>query len=430
MGRRFIPLAIVTSLLAFVVAAGSVALAPEFPRLWPAAVALVTLGGITPLIYSVNVRVLPVFSRRTWQSAPLIYAAIVAALTGAWFVFAGRASGWDWLETAGAVSALAGGLFFCVSVIRLFRSPVVSKAAAPLPFPEQGEVDRIGTRFTRLSSYYLLFGLVTGLMLTFWSPDRGRWDLVWAHALLVGWFLSMASGIAYHVLPRWTSGRWRRPRLIQVHLRLVELGLPFMVLALALGVRWLFFIAGPLQAAAVLIFLWNIVPLVRKLPGLSRLGVIGAAIFLGLGVSLGASMAVDPDNHAILRHTHAQINLFGWSGLLISGIGYYLFPRLAGQPLRWPLLAKAHLIAQMVGIVVSATAWWWYLSIDRAASVFITGGSLLSAAGFLVFAVIIAATFRGSRRGAVASVALQRQRARSATLDVSPRTESSVARRT
>src|SRR5690606_15579552 len=115
-----------------------------------------------------------------------------------WLVFAGRAIPNDNLEMNGAFAALAGGLLFVSSVIRLFRSPRVSNARPPLPFPEQEAVDRIGTHFMRLAGTFLLLGLVVGVLLHFWSPARGRWDLVWAHLLLVGWFLSMASGVLYH----------------------------------------------------------------------------------------------------------------------------------------------------------------------------------------------------------------------------------------
>ena len=403
MGPRFVPVAVVASLLGFVGAAFAAGLAPGQATLWQAAVGLVVIGGITPLIYVVNLRVVPVFARRMWPSPRPLYAAAVASIAGGWLIFAGRAVGSSLVDTAGDLLALAGGLFFMVAIVRLFRSPVTAKVAAPLPFPEQAVVDRIGTRFTSLAGVFLLVGLAVGVMLDFWVPARGRWDLVWAHTMLLGWFLTMAAGVCYHVMPRWTDGRWRHPALIRAHLVLVELGLPIMLVALALDVSWLFLVAGPLQAAALLLFLANIVPLARRLPRVPRIGVTAAASFLALGVLVGASMAIDPVHHVTMRFSHAEINLFGWAGLLVSGVGTYLFPRFAGRPLRWPRLAIAQVIVQSTGVVVGAVAWWWYLSVDPAAGTWVTVGNLLAALGLAIFTTIVWATFRARRPSAVSS---------------------------
>jgi hypothetical protein len=412
LGRRFVPAAVVSAVLAFAVAAGSIGFVPDSSRLWGASLALVILGGITPLIYTVNLRIVPVFSRRSWPAPRLLYSGIVAGALGGWVVVAGRALGDAWIERAGSLLALAGGVLFSVSVMRLFRSPVTNTVAPPLPFPEQAAVDRIATRFTALAGLYLLLGLSVGLMLTFWTPDRGRWPVVWAHTLLVGWFVTMASGVSYHVLSRWTGARWRSVRTIGLHLRLVQLGLPLMVLALALDLRALFAVAGPLQALALLLLVWNIAPLARALPALTRLGFLSAGAFLSIGVSLGASMAMIPAQATNLRITHAEINLFGWTGLLICGAGYYLFPRFFGKVLRWPRLAKAQLLAHAAGVALSAGGWWWYLAVDRAARPLLTAGALLTASSFLTFALIQALTFRGSGHVVSSGVTLQPQQRR------------------
>lgn len=405
MGRRIVPLVILSAIMAFAVAALSTAFVIEDSRLWRAAVTLVVLGGVTPLIYAVNSRIVPVFSGRQWPHPRLMYTTMLLAVAGGWVSYIGRARLDDTLIIAGAAVALAAGLLFIFNIMTLFRSPKTG-ATPPLPFPEQSAIDRIGTSFMRLASIYLLFGLIVGLMLPIWTPERGRWDLVWAHLMLVGWFVSMASGVLYHVLPRWTGERWRRPRLIRIHLLTVLVGLPLMVLALALDLDRLFMIAGPLQAAAVLLFIWNIVPPARKLPAFSGFAVVAAAVFLGLGVSLGASVAMDPANHVNMRFSHAEINLFGWGSLLICGVGYYLFPRFAGQPLRWTRLITVQLAAQVIGVTVSAFSWWWYLAVDTAAEPFITAGAWLMTASLLTFGFIIARTMLGSS-GTVSNIAVQ-----------------------
>jgi hypothetical protein len=406
MGRRFVPAVIVSAILALAVAAASMAFSLDEPRLWSASIALIMLSGLTPMIYAVNIRIVPVFSRRSWPRFRLLMAGVVSGIAGGWLVYFGRAVSGESVETAGHAAALAGGLVFVGSVISLFRSPATTNVAPPLPHPEQALIDRVGTHFMRMASGYLLLGLLIGLVSSMWTPGWGRWDLVWAHVMLLGWFLSMASGVEYHVLSRWTGERWRSPRRIQAHLVLVLVALPAMLVALASDVSWLFAVAGTLQAAALLLFIWNIGPLAFRLPAITRDGLMIAAAFLAVGVLLGASVAVDPGNHVRLRFTHAQINLLGWGGLLVSSMGYYLFPRFAGRPLQWPRLARMQLYLHAAGVLTGAVAWWWYLAVGTGASSFITAGGLMVSGSFLLFCGIVAATFQRSASAATSEVKL------------------------
>lgn len=409
-GPRFVPAVLVLGILGFAGSAASMAFATDYPRLWSAAVGLLVLSGITPLIYAVNMRVVPVFSRRDWRFPRWLQAGIACGLAGGWLVFLGRASGNETLELLGQVAAWVGGVSFAANIVLLFRAPVSARGAPPMPFPEQAAFDRVGTQFTRMAGIWLVVGLTIGVLLQVWTPYRGRWDLVWAHAMLLGWFLMMASGIAYHVLSRWTGERWRSLRRARLHFVLAACGVPVMVLALALDYTRLFAVAGTLLAATVLLFLWNILPLVLRLPQISRTAVVAAGTFLALGVLLGASVAVDPQNHTRLRFSHAQINLLGWAGLLVCGMGYYLFPRFAGQPLRWPRLARAQIVLHIVAVVLSAGAWWWYLAVGRGAETLITVGSLLVAVSFTTFSALIALTFQRSGRVVTQMINVQPRR--------------------
>jgi hypothetical protein len=403
MGPRLVPAVVVAAIISFVVASGGTALAPEFPRLWGAAVGLVILGGITPLIYAVNARIIPVFSRRDWVHPRLLAGAMFLALASGWVVFLGRAVGAGWLSGIGMLVALAGGLSFMTSIIMLFRSPMTNRPASPLPFPEQAAIDRIGIQFTRLAGMWLIVGLSIGLVISVWTPSFGRWDLVWAHAMLIGWFLSMASGVAYHVLPRWSGQQWRWPRLPLIHLRIVQLGLPVMVLALATDWQWLFFVAGPAQTVALLLFVTNLLPQARGLPVVPRLGVTAAGWMLVIGATLGAGFALDPVNHVTLRFTHAQTNLFGWTALLVCGVGYYLFPRFAGSALAWPMLARIQMAVLSGAVVVNATVWWWYVSRDQGIQPILISSGLLITLSLATFAVIVGRTFYGTSPNTVTS---------------------------
>lgn len=390
---RLLPLTLVTAGSSFSVAAWAVGRMPDRPELWKAAVALVVLGAITPLIYAVNVRIVPVFSRRTWRTPRLLAAALVLAPVGAWLTFAGRAGAYRALAAVGSGLALVAGLLFIASLFLLFRAPTSNSPAPPQPYPEHAAIDRVATHFTRLSGVYLLVGLSLGFVLALWTPSHGRWELVWAHAMLLGWFLYMASGVSYHVLARWTGCRWRHPRLIALHLRLTLVALPLMLTALALDSRRLLAVGGSLQAVALLLFVWNVLPMLKPLPAPTRWGITCAVIFLAIGVLIGASFAMDPVNHTRLRYSHAVINLFGFAGLLVSGVGYYLFPRFAGQVLPWPRLALAQVALQAAGVAALAFGLWWQVRSGAHAEAVLQVAAMMVWLGLLTFAVQIGATF-------------------------------------
>jgi hypothetical protein len=390
----------VAAIIAFAVAAATAGAALYRPVSWSAAVALAILGGIVPLIYAVTIRIVPVFSRRAWPSDRDISLQVGLTLAGAWAVYASRLVGNPRGVAVGSAFVLSGAIVLAANTTRLFRQPITGPAP-PLPYPEQATVDALATRFMRLSGVYLLLGLVVGLARSVWSPEIGRWDLVWAHALLIGFFLSTASGVAYHVLARWTGRRWRSITAIRVHLLLVVVGLPLMLLALATDENVLFAVTGPLEASAIAIFIIAIAPMLPGLPGLTRPAFIAAGVFLLVGIGLGAAFAVEPSFGARLRLVHAEINLFGWTGLLISGVGYYLVPRFAGQPLRWPRLAAAQLMILGGGVVLAAFVWlrqaqhgvpaWWPPVAQSSVAL-----------GFLLLAAIVSGTFRGRRSGTTA----------------------------
>jgi hypothetical protein len=134
------------------------------------------------------------------------------------------------------------------------------------------------------------------------------------------------------------------------------------------------------------------------LPAPSRWGITCAVVFLAIGVLIGASFAMDPVNHTRLRYSHAVINLFGFAGLLVSGAGYYLFPRFAGQVLPWPRLALAQVALQVAGVVGLAFALWWHVRHGAHADVLVLGAAIAVWLALMTFAVQIGATFLRSRQ--------------------------------
>jgi hypothetical protein len=275
----------------------------------------------------------------------------------------------------------------------------------------QAAVDRLARPFTRIAGIYLLVGLVIGLWTSLDEPASGRWDLVWAHALLLGFFLSMACGVCYHVLARWTGRSWRVVWPVRLHLLTVLAGLPLMLLALATDREELLSITGPVQAAALLLFVLNVSPFIPALPAPTRPAFIAALGALLVGVGLGATFAIAPEVGARLRQTHALLNLFGWTGLLVTGFGYYLAPRFAGRPLRWPVLVGPQLGTLTGGVALSGAGFWWRSYGDGPSALITLGGALI-ALGFVLFALMLVGTFR-SRPGPAMAAPLTLQKPRS-----------------
>jgi hypothetical protein len=402
MGKHLVPVTMIAAMAGFAVAALTVGFVPGHPLWWRAAISLAVLGGIAPMIYAVNIRIVPVFGRRSWRNLALLRAQVILLLAGAWIVFAGRVAPSKPAISIGSLLALASGLLFIVNLARLFKQPATAPSP-PTPSPIQTEIDRLAVKFTRWSGIYLQVGLIVGVITSFWTPATGRWDLVWAHAMLVGFMLTMVSGTCYHVLSRWTGHPWRSVMAIRIHLIVTILGFPFMLLALATNWTALFAVAGPLQAAALILFLVNIAPLAARLPGNSKFAVLAASLCLAVGVILGAWFANDAVAGARLRMTHAEINLFGWTGLLISGIATYLVPRFAGQPLRWPRLAAAQLGLLGAGVLTGAVA-LAFRGYGHPNPTVVLVAQALVAAGFVSLGVIIAGTFYAKKSKSPATV--------------------------
>ena len=90
---------------------------------WTASVQLAVLGGITIMIYGVNVQALPVHSGKQWRNLSLVATQVAAGIAGAWIA----ALGYGWREEAltrlGHLLALAGAALFLVNLMLLFAGP-------------------------------------------------------------------------------------------------------------------------------------------------------------------------------------------------------------------------------------------------------------------------------------------------------------------
>ena len=361
---------------------------------WTASVQLAVLGGITIMIYGVNVQALPVHSGKQWRNLSLVATQVAAGIAGAWIA----ALGYGWREEAltrlGHLLALAGAALFLVNLMLLFAGP----GARPPRIPwhqrtQQQKVDRLAIPFTMLSGLIVVIGTGLSVLLDSWQPSTGRWDLVWAHVMLLGFFFPMASGTSYHMLARWSGRDFGSLRMIGVHLIAFLIGMPAMAIALAMDAEVLLRIGAIAMAISMVAWAINILPVAWPLATAARAGITLAMIFMVIGIGLGVMFALDPVAGARLRSTHVVANLFGFAGLLISGFGYRYVPQLADvKRIRWPHLQLLQVGLVTIGCAVSmlfmGMRMYGHLEPDV-----VLWPCLLGAAGMLMFAVNTAATF-------------------------------------
>jgi cbb3-type cytochrome oxidase subunit 1 len=96
-------------------------------------------------------------------------------------------------------------------------------------------------------------------------------------------------------------------------------------------------------------------------------------VWLVAGVTLGVAMAASPAL-VVYRTAHLHLLLLGFVAGMIFGVGYHVFPRFAGRPLRHPALVPVHWWLANGGVAAMASGFAL-----RAAGV--TWGPALLAAG-------------------------------------------------
>ena len=392
--RRIIGIAVTAAPIAMAVALLLVGYSQTHGEWWNAAVKLAVLGGITVMVYGINVQALPAHSGKNWRYPELVAVQVAAAISGAWLVALGYGTRTDTLARIGTILAFIGAILFLANLMLLFTQP----GARPprIPWQErthQQKVDRLAIPFTMMSGMVVVLATGLGVVLEYWQPTQGRWDLVWAHLMLIGFFFAMASGTSYHMLGRWAEREYTSLRLIIFQIFTFLIGLPAMTIALGWDIDWLFRIGAICTATAMLCWLLNILPVAWHLPPAVRTGIAIALLFMVAGVGMGVAFAIDESLGARLRSTHVVANLFGFAGLLISGFGYRYVPQLADTAeMRWPRLCAPQIALVTVGCAFGML-FVGLRMYGQISAELVLWPCLIGAVGMLLFAANTAATF-------------------------------------
>jgi cbb3-type cytochrome oxidase subunit 1 len=120
----------------------------------------------------------------------------------------------------------------------------------------------------------------------------------------------------------------------------------------------------------------------------ARAFVQASLIWLVLGVTVGAAMAIHP-TWTIYRPVHMHMTLLGFVTMMIFGVAYHVLPRFVGRPLWSKRVAGAHVWVSNVGLAVMCVGFALRVStrVDSGAATAVLGaGGTLSALGAYLFA--------------------------------------------
>lgn len=79
-----------------------------------------------------------------------------------------------------------------------------------------------------------------------------------------------------------------------------------------------------------------------------------ALLWLVIGASIGAAMAIEP-RWVIYRAAHVHALLLGFVTMMIAGVAYHVIPRFAMAMLHSPRLARVHFVIANGGLLLMVT---------------------------------------------------------------------------
>lgn len=129
-------------------------------------------------------------------------------------------------------------------------------------------MERYPRLFILASLIYLSLGVTVGALMAVGVINPFAWRFVHFHLNFLGFLTMIVSGVAYHVIPRFTGRSIARPRLIAAHFWLANVGLLGMILTRGVAasaggksVTGMFPLFSVIAALGAWLFVWNLFPL-------------------------------------------------------------------------------------------------------------------------------------------------------------------------
>ncbi len=119
-----------------------------------------------------------------------------------------------------------------------------------------------------------------------------------------------------------------------------------------------------------------------------------AFLALAAGSLLGAMFAMNRPIGALLRPLHAELNLWGWTTLLIYGMAYHMLPRFAGRPLLRQRAAGAQSWLAIAGVALAGLGWAMLPALPALGRPLMAIGGLTQLTAALTFILIAAELLR------------------------------------
>jgi cytochrome c oxidase cbb3-type subunit 1 len=127
----------------------------------------------------------------------------------------------------------------------------------------------------------------------------------------------------------------------------------------------------------------------------SKAFVKAALVWLGLGVTLGVTMAVHPEM-VVYRTAHLHMNLLGFVSMMIYGVSYHVMPRFTGNAIHNVRIAVTQLWLANVGLALLAAGFAARAHGVRASIYLLALGGVMGAVAAYCFIYNIWRTLEGS----------------------------------
>jgi hypothetical protein len=252
---------------------------------------------------------------------------------------------------------LLGGILFAANLVATRKSALRPSVRVPKPstLEDRAGLLLVGVAVGHLLASSVLFlqfdvsrGLGTLLPLDYWSQ---------LHLYLLGFVVTMIFGVGYNLIPRFLAARPNRV-LLYVNVAAALPAPTLFAVFISSGGAGLA-VGAALFTTAFLSYALNVATMYRHRgreiqPTFAF--ILTTLVFLSAGISFGFLFILRPDLR-YLAVIHAELNLFGFVGMTIFGVSYYIFPYFPkgsyvpsyGRP-------KSHLVMASAGLAIAVAA--------------------------------------------------------------------------